>query len=139
MIQVRPACFLLTSLPLFCKEKKRQASTTRNAIEVLRNSDTVHDYISLIKNCEEQGIIHIQGYSQSRTLALLPNPIAASLQRSKRKQRNNLKNKHQTKPKIKQSHGQRGEATNRRRSCRRARRPPGTRSSARPSALPCNR
>jgi hypothetical protein len=41
----------------------------------------------------------------SRAVALLPNPIAASPHPSKRKQRNKLENKHQSKSTSKQSHG----------------------------------
>ena len=146
MIQARADCFLLKSLPLYCKRKKKdQPSATRNAREVLRN--TVHGSfsliknffagITLIKNCEEQWTTHTR-LPPSRTVALLPSPIAASLHPSKSKQRNKLKNKHQTKSRSKQSHAKkRGEATDHRRSYRRARKPPGTRASARPSALPC--
>ena len=130
--------------PFSVRGKKGQLSATRNAREVLRN--TVHGSFTnqelfcghlINQELRRTRTTHTR-LPPSRTVALLPSPIAASLHPSKSKQRNKLKNKHQTKSRSKQSHAKkRGEATDHRRSYRRARKPPGTRASARPSALPC--
>lgn len=99
--------------------KKRPGLKYRDAIKILPNMVNILS----ITNCEEHWIGHAAHMQKSS--------IASKTQQ--------LQAPDQIKSKL--SHGERRPEEviiYRRRSCQRARRPPGTRASARPSARPCN-